>query len=58
VPERDGILAGLYFLDMMVRLKKEPSELLALLFSKVGPHYLIASINRSPVIVRAANKKS
>jgi phosphomannomutase len=39
VPERDGILAGLYFLDMMVRLKKEPSELLALLFSKVGPHY-------------------
>ena len=39
VPERDGILAGLYFLDMMVRLNKTPSELLALLFSKVGPHY-------------------
>ena len=31
VPERDGILAGLYFLDFMVKLKKKPSELLALL---------------------------
>ena len=39
VPERDGILAGLYMLDFMVRLKKKPSELLALLFDKVGPHY-------------------
>jgi len=39
VPERDGILAGLYFLDMMVRLKKTPSQLLAQLFSVVGPHY-------------------
>lgn len=39
VPERDGILAGLYFLDMMVRLKKKPSELLAELFAKVGAHY-------------------
>ena len=39
VPERDGILAGLFILDMMVQLKKKPSELLELLFSKVGPHY-------------------
>lgn len=39
VPERDGILAGLYILDMMVQLNKKPSELLELLFSKVGPHY-------------------
>jgi phosphomannomutase len=39
VPERDGILAGLFFLDMMVKLKRKPSELLQLLFSKVGPHY-------------------
>jgi len=39
VPERDGILAGLYFLDMMVRLNKKPSELLELLFSIVGAHY-------------------
>jgi phosphomannomutase len=39
VPERDGILAGLYMLDFMVRLKKKPSELLAMLFDKVGSHY-------------------
>ncbi len=39
VPERDGILAGLYFLDMMVKLKRKPSELLELLFSVVGEHY-------------------
>ena len=39
VAERDGILAGLYFLDFMLRTGKKPSELLALLYSKVGPHY-------------------
>jgi phosphomannomutase len=39
VPERDGILAGIYFLDMMVRLNKKPSELLKMLFDKVGAHY-------------------
>ncbi len=39
VPERDGILAGLYFLDFMVKTGKKPSELLQLLFSKVGLHY-------------------
>ncbi len=40
VPERDGILAGLYMLDFMVRTGKKPSELLKLLFDKVGgEHY-------------------
>jgi len=39
VPERDGILAGLYILDMMVKTDKKPSELLDLLFSVVGAHY-------------------
>lgn len=39
VPERDGILAGLYMLDFMVKLNKKPSELLKLLFDKVGAHY-------------------
>jgi alpha-D-glucose phosphate-specific phosphoglucomutase len=39
VPERDGILAGLFFLDMLVQLNKKPSEMLELLFSKVGAHY-------------------
>jgi alpha-D-glucose phosphate-specific phosphoglucomutase len=39
LPERDGILAGLYFLDFMARTGKRPSELLADLYAKVGPHY-------------------
>jgi alpha-D-glucose phosphate-specific phosphoglucomutase len=39
VPERDGILAGLYFLDFMVKTGKKPSELLKMLFDKVGAHY-------------------
>ncbi len=38
-PDRDGILAGLYLLDMMVQTGKRPSELLDWLFEKVGPHY-------------------
>lgn len=39
VPERDGILAGLFFLDFMVRAKLKPSQLLEKLFDKVGPHF-------------------
>jgi alpha-D-glucose phosphate-specific phosphoglucomutase len=39
VPERDAILAGLYFLDFMVKKGKTPSQLLDYLYSKVGPHY-------------------
>ncbi len=39
VPERDGILAGLFILDMMVKLQCKPSELINLLFEKVGAHY-------------------
>ena len=39
VPERDGILAGLYFLDFMIKTGKTPSQLLDYLFTKVGPHY-------------------
>jgi alpha-D-glucose phosphate-specific phosphoglucomutase len=39
VPERDAILAGLYFLDFMVKTGKTPSQLLNYLYSKVGPHY-------------------
>jgi len=40
VPERDGILAALYLLDFMVRSGRKPSQLLELLFEKVGgAHY-------------------
>jgi phosphomannomutase len=39
VPERDGILANLFLLDFMVRTGKKPSQLLELLFAKVGEHF-------------------
>jgi alpha-D-glucose phosphate-specific phosphoglucomutase len=39
VPERDGILANLFFLDFMVKTKLKPSQLLRKLFEKVGEHY-------------------
>ena len=46
VPERDGILAGLYMLDLMVRLGKKPTELLKILFAKVGGEYFYDRIDR------------
>jgi phosphomannomutase len=46
VPERDGILAGLYMLDLMVLLDKKPTELLKLLFAKVGGEYFYDRIDR------------
>ncbi|HNO30788.1 MAG TPA: phosphoglucomutase/phosphomannomutase family protein [Anaerolineales bacterium] len=39
VPERDGILAGLYMLDFMVKTGKKPTGLLKDLFAKVGGEY-------------------
>lgn len=39
VPERDGILAGLFVLDLMVRMDKTPSQLIEHLYSQVGAHY-------------------
>ncbi len=45
VPERDGILAGLYILDFMVRFGKKPTELLKILFEKVGSEYFYDRID-------------
>jgi phosphomannomutase len=39
IPERDGILGNLCFLDLMVQTGKSPSELLAHLFDKLGASY-------------------
>jgi phosphomannomutase len=39
LPERDGILAGLFILDLMNKTGKTPAQLVEYLFSKVGPHY-------------------
>jgi phosphomannomutase len=39
IPERDGILGNLYFLDLMVQTGKSPSELIAHLYDKLGASY-------------------
>jgi phosphomannomutase len=38
-PDRDGVISSLYFLDLMARRGRRPSELVAELYEKVGPHY-------------------
>jgi phosphomannomutase len=44
-PERDGILAALFLLDMMVRLERKPSELVKHLFEEVGAEYFYDRID-------------
>jgi len=39
IPERDGVLAGLFLVDLMIKLNKSPSELITYLYSLVGAHY-------------------
>jgi alpha-D-glucose phosphate-specific phosphoglucomutase len=39
IPERDGILAGLFLLDYVARTGKKPSQLLEDVFAITGPHY-------------------
>ena len=39
IPERDGIVAGLFLMDAVVQTGKTPSQLLDHLFELVGPHY-------------------
>jgi phosphomannomutase len=39
IPERDGVIAALYFLDLMARTGKTPTQLLQALYEKAGPHH-------------------
>ncbi len=39
LPERDGVLSGLYVLDLMASRKKDLPALIDELFAKVGAHY-------------------
>jgi phosphomannomutase len=57
VPERDGILAGLYMLDFMVRTGKKPTELLKMLFEKVGGEYFYDRIDTAFSGDRAAREQ-
>lgn len=53
VPERDGILANLFFLDFMCKTGLTPSQLLAKLFAKVGPHFY----DRIDTVIEADQKE-
>ncbi|GAB4502924.1 MAG: phosphoglucomutase/phosphomannomutase family protein [Anaerolineales bacterium] len=57
VPERDGILAGIYMLDLMVRTGKKPTELLKVLFEKVGGEYFYDRVDSPFSGDRAAREK-
>ncbi len=39
IPERDGVLSGLYILEYMVKTGLTPSQLVQHLFDQVGSHY-------------------
>ena len=39
IPERDGILGNLFFLDLMVQTGKSPAELIEHLYDKLGASY-------------------
>lgn len=54
VPERDGIVAGLMFLDLMSRTGRKPTELIQDLFAKVGEHYYDRVDIHYPAADRAA----
>ena len=49
IPERDGILSGLYLIDLMVQTGKTPSDLLRELESLVGPH----CYDRKDIVVKS-----
>lgn len=54
VPERDGIVAGLMFLELMSRTGKKPTELIQDIFEKVGTHYYNRIDTYYPADERAA----
>jgi phosphomannomutase len=41
LPERDGIVADLFFLDFMLKTKKTPSQLIAELMAMAGPSFYL-----------------
>ncbi|PKB66900.1 MAG: phosphomannomutase [SAR202 cluster bacterium Io17-Chloro-G4] len=52
IPERDGILSGLYLLEYMARSGKTVSALIDHLFDQVGPHFF----NRRDVTFEATQR--
>ncbi|MFH0847329.1 MAG: phosphoglucomutase/phosphomannomutase family protein [Chloroflexota bacterium] len=62
IPERDGILAGLYFIDFIEKTSKSPSALLEELYKLVGAHYFnridltFPEENRQEIMKRVRDK--
>ncbi len=54
IPERDGILAGLYLFDLCVRMGKTPSQMMEHIFGLVGRHYYNRVDRRMPPDQREA----
>jgi phosphomannomutase len=52
IPERDGVVAGLFLIDFMLRRNKTPGELLQELFGRVGEHFY----NRLDLTYNAAQR--
>ena len=52
IPERDGILSGLYFLEYMATTGDRPTRLLQRLIDKVGPH----SYHRRDIAFQASDR--
>jgi alpha-D-glucose phosphate-specific phosphoglucomutase len=48
IPERDGIVAGLYLLDLMVKTGKTPSQLIDEIYALIGAHYYDRIDRRMP----------
>ena len=53
IPERDGVLSGLYFLEYMAVTGDSPSRLLQRLVDKVGPH----SYHRRDIAFQPADRE-
>lgn len=53
IPERDGILSGLYVLEYMAGTGRTPSQLVQRLFDQVGPHHY----RRRDVAFRAQDRE-
>ena len=53
IPERDGILSGLYFLEYMATTGDSPTQLAQRLTDKVGPH----SFQRRDISFQAADRQ-
>jgi phosphomannomutase len=58
LPERDGIVADLFFLDFMLKTKKKPTQLIAELMRLAGPScYLRRDLHFSAVEYPAAKER-